>query len=106
MLKNKANVLPLAKIKQFTFQRNSPRQEEISWVWRFLKNQMFSVSIDIVKKYFNVTEKPEEVDFALVFVSSPNSGIGYNSEDAKKGGNGYVPISLQYGEYTVKKPAM
>jgi beta-glucosidase len=56
-----------------------------------------------VKKYFNVTENPDEADYALVFVSSPNSGIGYNAEDAKKGGNGYVPISLQYGEYTAKE---
>jgi len=53
-----------------------------------------------VKKYFNVTDNPDEADYALVFINSPNSGGGYNSADAKAGGTGYVPISLQYGEYT------
>jgi beta-glucosidase len=56
--------------------------------------------MNIVKKYFNVTDNPDEADYALVFISSPNSGLGYDSEEAKKGGTGYVPISLQYGEYT------
>ena len=60
------------------------------------------VSLEIVSKYFQVTENPDEADYAMVFVSNPNSGTGYSSEDAKKGGNGYVPISLQYGEYTAK----
>jgi beta-glucosidase len=56
--------------------------------------------MNIVKKYFNVTDNPDEADYALVFISSPNSGNGYNSADVKAGGNGYLPISLQYGEYT------
>jgi beta-glucosidase len=33
-------------------------------------------------------------------VNSPESGTGYSKEDREKGGNGYVPISLQYGSYT------
>jgi beta-glucosidase len=56
--------------------------------------------METVKKYFKVTENPDEADYALVFINSPNSGGGYNSQDAKSGGTGYVPISLQYGEYT------
>src|SRR6185436_4871670 len=32
--------------------------------------------------------------------TSPNTGLGYKKEDLKAGGNGYLPISLQYGEYT------
>lgn len=60
----------------------------------------YPVNMDIVKKYFNVTDNPDEADYALVFISSPNSGNGYNSADVKAGGNGYLPISLQYGEYT------
>jgi beta-glucosidase len=59
------------------------------------------VNLDIVKKYFNVTEKPGEADFAIVFIDSPDSGGGYIIEDAKSGeGNGYFPISLQYAPYT------
>ena len=60
----------------------------------------YPVNINIVKKYFNVTDNPDEADYALVFISNPNTGNGYDSTDVRKGGNGYVPISLQYGEYT------
>lgn len=60
----------------------------------------YPVNMNIVKKYFNVTDNPDEADYALVFISSPNSGLGYDKNDVKKGGNGYFPISLQYGEYT------
>jgi beta-glucosidase len=56
--------------------------------------------MDIVKKYFNVAEDPSKAEFALVFVKSPDGGVGYSKEDREKGGNGYVPISLQYGPYT------
>ena len=64
------------------------------------ENLDYPVNMNIVKKYFNVTDNPDEADYALVFISSPNSGNGYNSAEAKAGGTGYVPISLQYGEYT------
>lgn len=59
----------------------------------------YPVSVDVVKKYFKVTDNPAEADLALVFIASPNSGSGYDPEDVKKGGNGYVPISLQFGPY-------
>lgn len=59
----------------------------------------YPVNMNILKKYFNVTDNPDEADYALVFISSPNTGLGYSSDD-KKGGNGYLPISLQYNEYT------
>lgn len=62
----------------------------------------YPVSIDIVKKFFNVTDNPEEADLALVFIDGASSGNGYDSEAAKKGATGYVPISLQYNEYIAK----
>ncbi len=52
-----------------------------------------------MSKYFKVTDNPAEADFALVVIRSPESGSGYSAEDVKKGGNGYVPISLQYNPY-------
>jgi len=60
----------------------------------------YPVNIDIVKKYYEVVENPNEADFAIVFMSSPNSGSGYDVNDRNKGGNGYMPISLQYNDYT------
>jgi len=59
-----------------------------------------AVSPDLLKKYFNVTSDPSKADVALVFVSSPDGGPGYDQEDVTKQGNGYLPISLQYGPYT------
>ncbi|MBN2318260.1 MAG: glycoside hydrolase family 3 C-terminal domain-containing protein [Acidobacteria bacterium] len=60
----------------------------------------YPVNIEIAKKYFRVTEDPAEADFALVLIRSPNTGGGYDAEDVKKGGTGYVPISLQFRPYT------
>jgi len=103
MLKNKANALPLEKNKTVYIPKKFTPAGRNFLGMEIPEKLDYPVSIEIVKKYFNVTEKPEEADFALVFVSSPNSGIGYSSEEAKKGSNGYVPISLQYGEYTAKE---
>ena len=36
----------------------------------------------------------------IVFMTSPNSGTGYDKSDREKGANGYMPISLQYNDYT------
>src|SRR6185312_12466090 len=59
-----------------------------------------AVKADLIKKYFNVTDDPAKADCAIVFVSSPSGGAGYDADDVKNGGNGYVPITLQYGPYT------
>ncbi len=62
----------------------------------------YPVNIDLVKKYFEVTDNPAEADLAIAFIGSPNSGLGYDAADAKKS-NGYVPISLQFGEYQAQE---
>lgn len=100
LLKNKKQVLPLAKgktvyvPKKFTpAGRNflgEPTPEKLE----------YPVNMNIVKKYFNTTDNPDEADCALVFINNPNTGNGYDSTDIRQGGNGYVPISLQYGDYT------
>lgn len=103
MLKNKANVLPLPKNKTIYIPKKFTPAGRTYLGAEIQEKLEHPISLDIVKKYFNVTENPEEADLALVFVESPNSGTGYSVEDTKKGGNGYVPISLQYGEYTAKE---
>ncbi|MCD8217406.1 MAG: glycoside hydrolase family 3 C-terminal domain-containing protein [Clostridiales bacterium] len=45
---------------------------------------------------------PGEADVALVFVDSPACDP-YSPEDAEHGGNGYLPITLQYRPYTAMK---
>ncbi|MBP5335727.1 MAG: glycoside hydrolase family 3 C-terminal domain-containing protein [Bacteroidales bacterium] len=58
------------------------------------------VAESMVLKYYDKTSDPKEADFAIVFVQAPASGSGYSVEDRNAGGNGYVPISLQYNDYT------
>ncbi len=55
-----------------------------------------------VQQQFDIVADPDQADCALVFINSPKSGKGYSAEDVKQGGNGYLPISLQYGEYKAK----
>ena len=99
MLKNKQKALPLiTQQKVYIPKKHVPAQR--NWFGQETPEKwILPFNMDIVNKYFKVVEKPEEADFALVGISSPNGGVGYSSEDLKKGGNGYVPISLQYGEY-------
>ena len=59
----------------------------------------YPVDKALVEKYYDWAEEPEEADFALVVIEEPKAGSGYDVNDRKKGGNGYVPISLQYRPY-------
>jgi beta-glucosidase len=59
-----------------------------------------AANMDIVANYFEVVDAPEKADVAICLISSPQGGTGYSLDDKEKGGNGYVPISLQYGPYT------
>ena len=102
LLKNKANVLPLQKSKTvYIPKRLTPAGRD--WFGNTTPEKLdYPVNMDLVKKYFNVTDDPSKADVALVFIKGPNSGVGYDKEDKAKGGNGYVPISLQYGAYTAE----
>ncbi len=100
LLKNKNQALPLGRrAKRCMCPKNSPRLAEPSSENRHPEKLEYPVNMNIVKKYFKTTDNPGEADFALVFINNPNTGNGYDSSDIRKGGNGYVPISLQYGEY-------
>ncbi|MEZ0538116.1 glycoside hydrolase family 3 protein [Fibrella arboris] len=102
MLKNKANALPLTKGKTvYIPKRFTPAGRNFLGMNTPEKLE-YPVNLAIVKKYFTVTDNPDEADYALAFIRSPDSGGGYSSADAKSGGTGYVPISLQYGDYTAQ----
>ncbi|WP_160720492.1 glycoside hydrolase family 3 protein [Bacillus sp. USDA818B3_A] len=100
MLKNKNNILPITKDKTvYIPKRFTPAGTD--WFGNKTPERLeYPVNIDVAKKYFNVTDNPEEADFGLVFISTPKSGNGYSQDDVEEGGNGYVPISLQYKPYT------
>ncbi|WP_314591640.1 glycoside hydrolase family 3 N-terminal domain-containing protein [Paenibacillus terrigena] len=102
MLKNKNQVLPVQpKSKVYIPKRYLPVGKD--WFgFPTPESHKHPVNLEIVEKYFHVTDNPDEADFAIVFICSPNSGTGYSQEDADRGGNGYVPISLQYRTYTAE----
>ncbi len=100
MLKNSGNVLPLQKGKTvYLPKKYTPSAKSI---FGDVSKEKYedAVSAELLKKYFNVTDDPAKADCAIVFVSSPSGGAGYDYEETKKGGNGYQPITLQYGQYT------
>lgn len=81
MIKNHEKALPLKK------------QTKI-----YLPKKIDSKILDRFSDYVFV-DSAEDADAALVFISEPSTGPGYDVNDRNKGGNGYVPISLQYSEY-------
>jgi beta-glucosidase len=99
LLKNQKQTLPLKTgIKVYIPKKFTPAGR--NFLGETTPERMdYPVNINIVKKYFTVTDNPDEADVAIAFISSPNTGNGYQADDVKKGGNGYFPISLQYGEY-------
>ena len=103
MLKNKGNVLPIKERKTvYVPEVYSPSVKDWWGNWSKQSLQM-PVSLDLLKKYYNITDDPAKADFAIVFISGPysnNDGGGYDKKDREAGGNGYVPITLQYGTYT------
>ena len=101
MLKNHANqVLPIKdKKKVYVPKRHFPA---IPGAWGGISEEKTVEPIDLalVKKYFDVVEQPSEADFAICLIQEPSTGFGFTYDDVKKGGNGYMPFSLQYDDYT------
>lgn len=102
LLKNKGGVLPLKKgLTVYIPRRLFPARKD--WFGNTTPEKLdYPVNMELVKKYFSVTDDPARADVALVFVKGPDGGVGYDRQDREKGGNGYVPISLQYGPYTAE----
>ncbi len=103
LLKNKENILPLNKgTKVYIPRRFTP--EIRGWFGMTIPAKLdHPVNIEIASKYFQITDDPAQADCGLVFIEGPMnvmSQAGYNSVDAESGGNGYLPISLQYRPYT------
>lgn len=103
MVKNKNHTLPIEEKKTVYIPKNyTPCLKDWYHHWSEAKLE-YAVNLDLVKKYYRVTENPAEADFAIVFTNSPyhnNDGGGYDFTDRDEGGNGYVPVTLQYGTYT------
>ena len=103
MLKNHAKALPLqGRLKVYLPKRTYPG---VFNKWGRPSGDAYEshgISLNIVRQYFDVVDNPAEADAALVFIQAPTAGRGHSKEDVQAGGNGYIPISLQYSPYTAK----
>lgn len=98
LLKNKKNVLPLKEgvkvyipdrfIKSYLDFMSHPTGDQT----------IVPAGKKFAAQYFEVVDTPQEADAALCFVESPIS-VGYDPNDREAGGNGYVPVTLQYRPY-------
>ncbi|MFB9110808.1 glycoside hydrolase family 3 N-terminal domain-containing protein [Flavobacterium gyeonganense] len=104
LLKNKASVMPLKEKKTVFIPKIYTASTKDWWGIASQPKLDYPVNLELVKKYYNVTDDPSKADFAIVFVTSPQSlEGGYDIKDRTNGSNGYVPISLQYGSYTASE---
>lgn len=105
LLKNSGNVLPVKseekKPKVYVPEKYYP---EIVNFFGMKTQERWEEAFapELLSKYYEHVEDPAEADFAIVMIDAPTSGTGWSAEDVKKGGNGYVPISLQYNDYTAE----
>ncbi len=99
LLKNKGSVLPLKKgTKLYIPSRHI--DAHLGFFRQSVPAQDFTpLTQKDAEGFFTIVSTPEEAEAALVFVESPLSEC-YSQEDAEKGGNGYLPISMQYRPYT------
>jgi beta-glucosidase len=103
MLKNRNGVLPLKEfgdLKVFVPLQERPASEDF-WGTKMEAVTKDPVEDALIEKYFGSrVASADEADIAIVFIDSPEGSFGYDQKDADNGGNGYVPISLQYSDYT------
>jgi beta-glucosidase len=99
MLKNHGGVLPLQEsMKVYVPEKYIPAAK--NWFGQETPERWeHAASRSIINRYFQWVDSPEEADAALVFADSPKGGTGYSTDDVESGGNGYVPINLQYDPY-------
>jgi len=104
MVKNHESVLPMKKGSKVYmpkrhypasigfFDRENPYQEHWS----------YPIPVETLEQYYEFTDDPNEADMAIVYIFSPEGNWGYSEADVAEGGTGYIPISLQYEDYTAE----
>jgi beta-glucosidase len=106
LVKNRNDVLPLARgTAVYVPQRQVPARTDFFGNLTPARTED-PIDVAIAGRYVTVTDGPDAADAALVVITEPGGSggfrmqTGYDRADVAAGGNGYVPISLQYGPYT------
>lgn len=99
LLKNRNQCLPLTKgLKLYIPNRHI--KDSIGFMRQPIPaRDVDPVTESVIQKYGTRVSTPEEADAAIVFVESPSCNC-YSTADLEAGGNGYLPITLQYRPYT------
>ena len=101
MVKNEDKTLPVdTKKKVYIPKRNIPNTYNLAGKITIPASFSDPIDPEITNDYFEIAATADEADFAIVVIGEPVNGRGYDIEDLRRGGNGYVPMSLQYGDYT------
>ncbi len=99
LLKNRENVLPLQKGMKLYIPKRFIRESKAFFRSTIPAHEVDPVTEALIAPFGTRVEKPEDADAAIVFVESPACN-SYSVEDLERGGNGYLPITLQYRPYT------
>ena len=100
MLKNHGKTLPAQeKLKVYQpLRKMGPALTH--WQVEVPGYEEYPFSKELLEKYFEVTDNPQDADFALVSIKSPFGHWGYDHPKEGEEEGKYMPISLQWGPYT------
>lgn len=101
LLKNKDNVLPLKKGSRLYVPGRHLGQHMSFFRFPVPAQDVVPLTSSDAEGWFTLADDPRDADAAVVFAESPLCDC-YSPEDAQSGGNGYLPITLQYRPYTAK----
>ena len=102
MVKNHSNALPQpvkAKVYQ-PLRKVAPMLTH--WQKPVAGYEEYPFGKELLSKYFEVVDSPEDADFALVSIKCPLGHWGYIRPDEEYPEGHYQPISLQYKPYTAE----
>lgn len=98
LLKNEKGLLPLKKGTKLYVPGRHLESHYNFMRWIDPPMDVTPLTQQDAQGYFQLVENPEDADAAVVFVESPLCDC-YTREDREAGGNGYLPITLQYRTY-------
>lgn len=99
LLKNQDNVLPLKKGRKLYVPGRHIGPHMSFFRTPIGESDIVPLEQHQAEGYFTLVSDPKEADAAVVIMESPLCEC-YSEADAAAGGNGYLPISLQYRPYT------